>query len=685
MDQGLPQSTEGGDSNTKFSCNECKRRRIKCSREIPTCFLCTKYKRHCLYEKHSKTPLTRKHLTEVEEELWLVKALLKRNNPELDIPSMVLKLKNGYDINEFEDVPNKRIKLNGDVGGDNGGSDNGCGDILFEADSLAPIPSPTDQSDLQIPQLLPPILSPTLSKRKLIKSEISPNSNYNWDERKLGDTEEPSIIDGMATTESNSYLGAASNAALINLVGGGFFLYNKKSDSSPRSSTSSNPSTKSLNIPKPKLEYYINQYFDTYHISYPIVHKPLFMAQFNEIIPQPSNGWDSLMYIMAAIGSFMTAISPDENDDLILFEKAKRKLSIDDLETGNLVLVQTLTLMSNYLQKRDRPNSGYNYLGLAVRMALGLGLHKQVDESSDDSLLNQEMKRRVWWCIYIFDCGQTITYGRPLGIPCAGIDTRLPLNILDTELTTLTTIIPKESDNSPTIYTSVRLQSSFHLLTNSIYERIITDPFPTSGQLLNWDHQYLQRWRKLIPAYFDQLATVPMSFKLAHAVLHWRYRNLRIIMYRTFLLKKVVINENNNCIDSDITAGEICLKECSTTIRTMDTFWDVKHQHNRMDAWYSLFFLIPAVVMPLVCVRNDPTSLNATTWRQDITIAKSIIQRLINICPTANRILNLIDSLGSDGLTDSINFPTEDSPTSQLIQLHSMLWPGSFDIEQQFL
>lgn len=320
-------------------------------------------------------------------------------------------------------------------------------------------------------------------------------------------------------------------------------------------------------------------------------------------------------------------------------------------------------------------------------MAMGLGLHKQIDDT-EELLLTQEMKRRVWWCLYIFDCGQTITYGRPLGIPCAGIDARLPLNILDTELTALSTRLPQEQ-NLPTIYTSVRLQSLFHLLTNCIYERIITDPFPTSKQLFRWDEQYLERWKNLVPEYFQQEANIPTNFQLARAVLGWRFSNLRIIMYRTFLLKNVVVNSKFDG-DFDSKAGERCLQECSATISSMARFWDIKKQNNRMDAWYSLYFLIPAVLMPLVCLRNNPVSTEAGIWRNDIQVATEIIQRLIGICPSAGRILNLIESLGSgylDGIrNDEENFAgTDESPFSQLLHLHTMLWPGLFDIEQQFL
>jgi transcriptional regulatory protein GAL4 len=46
-------------------------------------------------------------------------------------------------------------------------------------------------------------------------------------------------------------------------------------------------------------------------------------------------------------------------------------------EGGDLALVQALLLLSNYTQKRNRPNTGCNYVRLTVRMALSLGLHKE--------------------------------------------------------------------------------------------------------------------------------------------------------------------------------------------------------------------------------------------------------------------------------------------------------------------
>lgn len=59
-------------------------------------------------------------------------------------------------------------------------------------------------------------------------------------------------------------------------------------------------------------------------------------------------------------------------------ERADAAISVDHLETGSLVLVQAFTLLSNISQKRNKSNSGSTYLGIAVRMAIGLGLHREL-------------------------------------------------------------------------------------------------------------------------------------------------------------------------------------------------------------------------------------------------------------------------------------------------------------------
>lgn len=183
----------------------------------------------------------------------------------------------------------------------------------------------------------------------------------------------------------------------------------------------------------------IDAYFRIYHVSYPIVHEPTFRAQYSEVIPRPSGGsWFILAYTMAALGVYTTAATVNSLD-LDLFNHIKGLLSFDLLEIGSLALVQALTLISNYQQKRDKPNSAYSYSGLATRMAMALGLHKDF-QGWKISPLSMEIRRRVWWTLSIFDIGANVTFGRPQVCPLDGVDISLPMNIHD-KVTSLSIVV----------------------------------------------------------------------------------------------------------------------------------------------------------------------------------------------------------------------------------------------------
>jgi transcriptional regulatory protein GAL4 len=80
-------------------------------------------------------------------------------------------------------------------------------------------------------------------------------------------------------------------------------------------------------------------------------------------------------------------------------------------EAANLPTVQALVLLSNLSQKRNSPNTGWNLLGLAVRTALSLALHWNI------GLLEREIRRRLWWGLFIFDSGASTTFGRAIMLP----------------------------------------------------------------------------------------------------------------------------------------------------------------------------------------------------------------------------------------------------------------------------
>lgn len=269
--------------------------------------------------------------------------------------------------------------------------------------------------------------------------------DFEWDEQEssysvgpTGDTQ--AIMDGMASLtvgERRGYLGAVSGAALLRQV---LSAHRDGQDTPTADHTQQLDSlfqqrldrsqwfqTQSM-LTRVAVENLFDAFFTFYHPTFPIIHEPTFRAQYAGVLPRQDNDkWVMLANIVAALGSFASTHCADATD-LSIFQSAQKSLFANNLEAGNLTLVQAFALSATYLQKRNKPNTGYNYSGIAIRLAIGLGLHKDYPEGSI-SPLQIEIRRRVWWTLCVLDVGATVTYGRPLGWPRAGTDTALPRNI----------------------------------------------------------------------------------------------------------------------------------------------------------------------------------------------------------------------------------------------------------------
>ena len=111
----------------------------------------------------------------------------------------------------------------------------------------------------------------------------------------------------------------------------------------------------------------MDAYFLNYHTSYPLIHEATIRAQYAELVQRPDDRtWKMLLYTVFAIGAWTIG---DEHSDLDeTFYRTASSFWQDQsiFESANLSMVQALILLSNYNQKRNKPNTGWNYLGLAV-------------------------------------------------------------------------------------------------------------------------------------------------------------------------------------------------------------------------------------------------------------------------------------------------------------------------------
>ncbi|KAI1355905.1 fungal-specific transcription factor domain-containing protein [Xylaria sp. FL0043] len=652
------------------ACKECRRRKSKCDRAIPACEPCVKYRRHCLYEKHSRTPLTRRHLTEVEEKLERAKFIIAQLRAQASASSSSLPPNNAQADPVQASVPEavrpqfspQRSSLTGDC--DQGPvesttpGDSRCNDIYqAPARSWNGCISQAGSTDIG------ESLSSSQHARDLL--EASPRDEFEWDEQEAVDSNSTSpdaigattedgnesvITDGMASLAVNEresgYLGVASGAALLRIFATTprVRVYYSKPRASGQTHDTHHCLTSQPDPTRLITDAMIDAYFSQYHLSYPIIHEPTFRAQYSEVIPRPHGDcWLILAYMVATIGVWTTARNL-ETLDAELFSHARSVLSFKALEVGNITLVQALALISNYEQKRNKPNSGYNYSGLAMRVAMGLGLHKEF-QNWDISPLAMEMRRRTWWTLCVFEVGATITFSRPHSWPREGVETSLPLNIDDRSLTTLSRVYPKEVDNI-TPYTALIAQANFHTATTPIYCRIISKPSPSAGELLSMESRLIEPWLKGLPTYFAESTSTPLRYRHAHLVMKWRLRNFRIIMYRPFVIRKALNARDHRYNESpdDLKAYDICLNQAKETIIIISNYV-AETECNRLEAWYALYFLFQAALIPCICLRTDSTSPAADDWKEQIMSAWKSIATLSSINSSSARCCQAIAEL----------------------------------------
>ncbi|KAJ5621369.1 hypothetical protein N7528_006152 [Penicillium herquei] len=676
---------------------------MKCDRVIPICTLCEKFRRSCIYEKQTRTPLTRRYLTEVENELARTEALLLRFMPEaessqnVNFSEPITEQVSAQDGDSFQDTQllHQSPELNTHIqsvvllpGLDTQSkphtfsqtTEPGIASHCLQSTSVGRHGEFADQS---------PVYSDQRTHGPSgLSLETPPSSNsFEWDER-TGKPSGDKFVDGMASLTSDAneggYLGVASGAALLRITDTApteltDYYDSKKYMDSVNSTSQSVPfALTSLG----QLEPFVEAYFSLYHRSYPIVHEATFRAQFMEVIPRPSgNVWYVLLFVLSAVGAFTTS-TQSSDVDIGLFEAAKARMSMDMLETGNLLLVQALVLSSNLMQKRNKPNSGYNYMGLARRIAMGIGLHKEFP-TWEASLFTTEMRRRIWYCLYIFDVGAIITFSRPLDFPHDGIDVELPMNVHDSDITAGTKRLPQPA-NETTVYTHLRAQATFHMATSPIYSKVISSPFPSAAELKELDDRLIGYWLSNLPPYFQENVIQSQKFRLCHSIMRWRYRNFRIFMYRPFLVGRLMarperdeggLGGTENDDESEI-AIERCLEAARESVELIANFWE-QEQQSMLACWYGLYFLFQAILIPVICLRNNPQHMLAEDWRRQIVQAMPILESMAHLNPSSSRCLEVIRSLCGSYLDPSIVGwgPTEESPQTQLANLYPLMWP----------
>ncbi|KAI1120535.1 fungal-specific transcription factor domain-containing protein [Nemania abortiva] len=181
--------------------------------------------------------------------------------------------------------------------------------------------------------------------------------------------------------------------------------------------------------PKLTTDKLLHSYYGAFHVMTPIIYWPSFqqdvdrLYQSNDLRQVPSP-WLAMFFAVLAIGClFNTDPVPDRTLQASEFMDASRSLM--DPWANDYVLddVRGIYLLGIALYEMNLKSAAWKWLGKAVRCAQDLELHLEVRMRSR---METDIRRRVWWAVYIFDRTLSLEIGRPFMIDDTDCDVGLP-------------------------------------------------------------------------------------------------------------------------------------------------------------------------------------------------------------------------------------------------------------------
>lgn len=230
----------------------------------------------------------------------------------------------------------------------------------------------------------------------------------------------------------------------------------------------------------------VTLYFEHANPQIPILHRGEFMRMFEKAYANEGRGLSArelyMLNMVFAIGCGVIVGEPVKAEasggSRLSFQQSRGQCQPEEYHAsaivhleeclsssgGGLEVLQAVLLLANFALLRPVPPGLWYITGVAVRLAVDLGLHHEDTADIDDAgpqhsngdgadrgrrLWIRDMRRRLWWCTYSFDRLVSTCVGRPFGISDQVITTEFPSLLDDAYITPNGFIEPPAGQDQP--------------------------------------------------------------------------------------------------------------------------------------------------------------------------------------------------------------------------------------------
>lgn len=266
---------------------------------------------------------------------------------------------------------------------------------------------------------------------------------------------------------------------------------------------------------------------------------------------------------MASLFKLRALRNPNTPDVRATIKKADlyQELTASAAVLGNYTKPKTYTIECLILHAGGSMNNNHNdvwlLMGIVFRLALRMGYHRDPSHYSNISVLAGEMRRRVWYLLYMFDTLGSFQLGLPAMLRAVQSDTQPPHNLFDQDFSINSKMLPPPrpvDQLTPSAYSAskTRLVQVFALAADMSH---VTTP-PSYAEVMELDAR-LDATRASIPPGLQLkdlelcLTEDPESL-MCRFGLDLVYLKAKIVLHRRFMVasksQAAVTYSRNSCI-----------------------------------------------------------------------------------------------------------------------------------------
>ncbi|KAH7028769.1 fungal-specific transcription factor domain-containing protein [Microdochium trichocladiopsis] len=397
------------------------------------------------------------------------------------------------------------------------------------------------------------------------------------------------------------------------------------------------------------------------------VHVPSFFAMFDKLYQtRPSiyttaeRRFVGLLFAVMALGAMYDI---DENDPTnpdhyeegmeqgYKYYISARMFLQDFHECRNIMTLQAIVFIIQFLQATGNLGGCYTLVGVALRSALRMGLHRNLPPGSLTPI-ETETRRRLFYTIRQMDIYLSTTLGLPILLQDKDIDQQLPTEVDDEYITD--THVARPPPGSSSVFQAFNAHTRLMKILAQILEHVYP-PQNAAGEVENATYSInyarireiehaLHEWQRQLPSSWhpgqdddDQRARIKILLRFAFA-------HVQMMLYRPFLHHLPRTSPGMPAVDSRVYAlAAAGIHVCRNIVHIG---LEIKKRAALLGPyWFNTYTQFTAVLCLVIYILNNPQAPTLPAILADAQMGKDGISSFTQKSLAADRITAALDAL----------------------------------------